>query len=114
GRVGVAVATSVFAAFGSLASPTAFIAGLRPSFTIVAALAVVGALAAFGAGGAHVVARAPESRPRRSARAFNASRLRSATEARAGTVIHTQAGRNENSICVVTGTSERVGKVTAV
>ena len=52
GAFGVAVATSCFAAFGSLGSPTAFIAGFRPSFTMVAGLAVIGALAAFGVGGA--------------------------------------------------------------
>ena len=48
GAFGVAVATSVFAAFGSLDSPIAFVAGFRPSFTMVAGLAVIGALAAFG------------------------------------------------------------------
>ena len=55
---GVGVATSVFAAFGSLGSPTAFIAGFRPSFTTVAGLAVLGALAAFGVGNARAVAHA--------------------------------------------------------
>jgi EmrB/QacA subfamily drug resistance transporter len=57
GAFGVAVATSVFAAFGSLGSPTELIAGFRPSFTIVAGLAVLGALAALGVGGAQGVAR---------------------------------------------------------
>jgi MFS family permease len=56
GAFGVAVATSVFAAFGSLASPTAFIAGFRPSYTTVAGLAVLGALAAFGVNNAPAVA----------------------------------------------------------
>ena len=56
GAFGVAVATSVFAAFGSLGSPTAFIAGFRPSFTTVAGLAVLAALAAFGVGNAQAVA----------------------------------------------------------
>jgi MFS family permease len=50
GAFGVAIATSVFAAFGNLASPDAFIAGFRPALTIVAGLAVIGGLAAFGVG----------------------------------------------------------------
>jgi MFS family permease len=61
GAFGVAVATSVFAAFGSLGSPTAFIAGFRPSFTMIAGLAVLGALAAFGVGNARTVAPASSS-----------------------------------------------------
>ena len=61
GAFGVAVATSVFAAFGSLGSPTAFMAGFRPSFTMVAGLAVVGALAASGVGSAQAAARASSS-----------------------------------------------------
>ena len=56
GAFGVAVATSVFAAYGSLNSPTAFIAGFRPSVTVIAGLAVLGALAAFGVGNAPAVA----------------------------------------------------------
>jgi predicted MFS family arabinose efflux permease len=61
GAFGVAVATSVFAAFGSLGSPTAFIAGFRPSFTMVAGLAVIGALAAFGVGNPQLQAAATAS-----------------------------------------------------
>jgi EmrB/QacA subfamily drug resistance transporter len=58
GAFGVAVATSVFAAFGSLGSPAAFTAGFRPSLTMLAGLAVVGALAAFRVGSAGPGARA--------------------------------------------------------
>jgi EmrB/QacA subfamily drug resistance transporter len=56
GAFGVAAATSVFAASGSLSSPTAFIAGFRPAVTVIAGLAVLGALAAFGVGNAPAVA----------------------------------------------------------
>lgn len=43
---GVAVATSVFAAYGSLVDPTAFVAGFRPALMVVAGLSFVGALTA--------------------------------------------------------------------
>ncbi len=59
GAFGVAVATSSFAAFGSLASPTAFIAGFRPAFVVVAGLALIGAVAALGVGNARAKAREP-------------------------------------------------------
>jgi hypothetical protein len=61
GAFGVAVATSVFGAFGSLDSPTAFIAGFHPALIMVAGLAVVGALAAFGVGNEPAVARESSS-----------------------------------------------------
>jgi EmrB/QacA subfamily drug resistance transporter len=61
GTLGVAVATSVFAAFGSLGSPNAFIAGFRPSFAMVGGLALVGGLAALGVGTERAVARAASS-----------------------------------------------------
>jgi MFS family permease len=74
GAFGVAVATSVFAAFGSLGSPPAFIAGFRPSFAAVAGLAVIGSLAAFGVGNAHAVARASSSPDLRAAPALSTVR----------------------------------------
>jgi MFS family permease len=48
-------------ASSSLGSPTAFIAGFRPSFTMIAGLAVLGGLAAFGVGNAQTVAPASSS-----------------------------------------------------
>jgi EmrB/QacA subfamily drug resistance transporter len=66
GAFGVAVATSVFAAFGTLNSPSAFIAGFRPSFTIIAGLAVLGAVAAFWVVDAHAEVPASSS-PERAA-----------------------------------------------
>jgi hypothetical protein len=48
GAFGVAVATSVFTANGSLSSPAAFIAGFRPGLAVVAGLALLGGLAAMG------------------------------------------------------------------
>ena len=42
---GVAVATAVFAAFGSLATPAAFSAGFHPALTVVAGLSLLGAVA---------------------------------------------------------------------
>jgi EmrB/QacA subfamily drug resistance transporter len=94
GAFGVAVATSIFAAFGSLASPTAFIAGFRPSFTIVAGLAVIGALAAFGVGNAHAVAPPPSSPDLGAAPALSTLRgCEASTEAREpGTAVRTQGG----------------------
>ena len=61
GAFGVAVATSVFGAFGNLGSPSGFVAGFGPAFTFVAVLAVFGGLAAFG------VDKAPRALPRASA-----------------------------------------------
>ena len=61
GAFGVAIATSVFAAFGSLGSPTAFVAGFRPSLVMVAGLAVIGALVAFGVGSPRADGRASSS-----------------------------------------------------
>ncbi len=43
---GIAVATTVFNAHGSLASATAVISGYRPALAVAAALSVLGALTA--------------------------------------------------------------------
>ena len=43
---GIAVATTVFNAYGSLASATAVISGYRPALPVAAALSVLGALTA--------------------------------------------------------------------
>jgi len=43
---GVAVATSIFAAYGSLVTPEAFVTGLRPALTVLACLSMLGALSA--------------------------------------------------------------------
>jgi EmrB/QacA subfamily drug resistance transporter len=58
---GVAVATSVFAAYGSLLNPTAFMAGFQPALMVVAGLSLLGALAALAAGGRPAVSVEPES-----------------------------------------------------
>ena len=50
GAFGVAAATSVFGASGSLTGPETFVAGLRPALAVVAGLALIGGLAAFGVG----------------------------------------------------------------
>jgi EmrB/QacA subfamily drug resistance transporter len=94
GAFGVAVATSVFAAFGSLGSQTAFIAGFRPSFTMVAGLAVLGALAAFGVGNPRAVAHAPSSPDLGGAPALSTVRAYDpSTEAREpGTAVHARGG----------------------
>ena len=43
--LGVALASSVFSAYGAIGSPTGFTDGFRPGITVAAALALVGALA---------------------------------------------------------------------
>jgi hypothetical protein len=43
---GVAIATSLFAAYGSLISPEAFVAGFRPALMVLAGLSLLGALSA--------------------------------------------------------------------
>jgi EmrB/QacA subfamily drug resistance transporter len=55
GAFGVAVATSVFAAFGNLGSSTAFITGFHPSLTMIAGLAAIGAMAALGVSNSRMV-----------------------------------------------------------
>ena len=52
GVIGVAVLGSVFAAHGSTAAASAFLAGFRPALLAGAAIAVVGALAATSLPGA--------------------------------------------------------------
>jgi EmrB/QacA subfamily drug resistance transporter len=47
---GIAVATSVFAAFGTLSTPAAVTTGFRPALTVVAGLSLLGALAALAIG----------------------------------------------------------------
>jgi EmrB/QacA subfamily drug resistance transporter len=56
---GVAVATAVFATYGSLATPGAFISGFRPALTVVVGLSILGALTAFGVGRPRSMATAP-------------------------------------------------------
>jgi hypothetical protein len=55
GAFGVAVATSVFAAFGNLGSSTAFVTGFHPSLTMIAGLAAIGAMAALGVSNSRMV-----------------------------------------------------------
>jgi EmrB/QacA subfamily drug resistance transporter len=47
---GVAVATAVFAANGSLATPLGFTAGFRPALAVIAGLSILGALTALAVG----------------------------------------------------------------
>jgi EmrB/QacA subfamily drug resistance transporter len=56
---GVAVATSVFAAWGSLATPDAFISGFRPALTVVAGLSLLGAVTALAVVTPRMLAAAP-------------------------------------------------------
>jgi MFS family permease len=62
GAFGVAVATSVFTAKGGLGSPTAFVDGYRPGLAVVAGLALLGGIAAFGVAGPRRPAIVPEGR----------------------------------------------------
>ncbi|MBV9193776.1 MAG: hypothetical protein JO168_06480 [Solirubrobacterales bacterium] len=50
GVLGVAIASAVFAANGHLGSPASFTAGFRPALAIAAALSLLGAASALGAG----------------------------------------------------------------
>ena len=65
--VGIAVATTVFNAHGSLASPAAITSGYRPALAVAAGLSVLGAAAALGLRRAPAPPRpapAPAHRPR--------------------------------------------------
>jgi EmrB/QacA subfamily drug resistance transporter len=59
----IALASAVFAANGRLASPLAFVDGFRPALIVVAALALLGALAAIAIGGRRPVARIVDTVP---------------------------------------------------
>jgi hypothetical protein len=51
GAFGIAVATAIFGAHGTLLSPAGFVAGMRPALAAAAVLATVGAAAALAVGG---------------------------------------------------------------
>jgi hypothetical protein len=48
GVFGIAIASAVFAGYGSYASPQAFTAGFRPALGVAVGLAALGALAGLG------------------------------------------------------------------
>jgi EmrB/QacA subfamily drug resistance transporter len=59
GALGIAVVSTVFASYGHLGAPAAFVAGFQPAVTVAAGLSLLGAVAALAAPRRRAVAVAP-------------------------------------------------------